>query len=128
MNTINEPIEPLDPDDVHPLTCNELWSAVIARTFKDADWSPIGEKATSIAPDLYQEFFNARAYALSWLRGTTEGFALICDAANVNPGYVRRIARHRYGALLDESWTPIELSEALRLSGVGSKPEKETVA
>jgi hypothetical protein len=62
---------------------------------------------------------------LSWLRGTTEGFNLVCDAADADPGYVRRIARSRYGSLLDDNWTPIELSEALRLSGVGSEQQKE---
>ena len=125
MNTINEPIEPLDPETVHPFQCNELWAAVIARAFKDADWFPVGKRATSIVPELYQELFNARAYALSWLRGTTEGFALVCDAANANPSYVRRIARSRYGSLLDYNWTPIERSEALRLSGAGSKQQKD---
>jgi hypothetical protein len=125
VNTINEPIEPLDPKTIRPIQCNELWAAVIARAFKDADWSPIGKKATSVVPELYQELFNARAYALSWLRGTTEGFDLICDAADASPGYVRRIARSRYGSLLDNNWTPIKLSEALRLSGAGSKRQKD---
>ena len=128
MNTINEQIEPLDPETVHPFQCNKLWAAVIARAFKDADWSPVGKKATRIVPELYQELFNARAYALSWLRGTTEGFALICDAADADPGYVRRIARSRYGSLLDDNWTPIKLSKAIRLSGAGSKQRKEVKA
>jgi hypothetical protein len=128
VNTINEPIEPLDPETIHLVQCNELWAAVIARAFKDANWSPIGEKATNIIPELYQELFNARAYALSWLRGTTEGFSLICDAADADPDYVRRIARSRYGSLLDDNWTPIKLSEALRLSGAGSKQQKEAKA
>ncbi len=125
MNTINDPIELIDLEKVHPLQCNELWAAVIARAFKDADWSPADDEATRVTTGLYRELFSARAYALSWLRGSTEGFKLVCDAANANPAYVRRIARSRYGSLLDENWTPIKLSEAIRLSGVGSKPQKE---
>ncbi len=118
MNTLNDPIKPLDLELVHSIRCNELWAAVIAHAFRDADCgSPVGEKVTHIV---------IRAHALSWLRGTTKDFALVCDAAGADPEYVRRIARSRYGSSLDENWTPIELSEARRLSGVGSKPQKET--
>lgn len=125
MNTLNNPIEPLDIETVHPYQCNDLWAAVIARAFKDADWEPDSEAAAKITPDLYQELFNERVASLVFLRGNTEGFRLICEGAHANPEYVRRIARSRYGDLIDKCWTPIELSEAVRRTGVGSKQQKE---
>ncbi len=118
MNALNDPIEPMDPKKVHLFRCNELWAAVIAQAFKDADWSPKKGTTKNYSPGL-------RAYALFWLRGTTEGFRVVCDAADVDPSYVRRIARSRYGSLLDENWTPVELPEDISLSGVGSQQQKE---
>jgi hypothetical protein len=127
INDLNEPISTLDPATIHPSQCNRLWAAVIARAFADADWSPDDKAAKKITPDLYQELFNDRASALVWLRGNTEAFGDVCDAAHANPEYVRRIARSRYGKLIDKCWTPIPLSEAIRRNGVGSKPQMETV-
>jgi hypothetical protein len=101
----------------HATPEQELWLAVIKRAFQDAAWKPEGtEKVRN-----YMDNHNERATSRVWLRGNSPDFVLVCQFADMDPGYVRHLARKRFGDLLDKTQFQINFSrtkEILRYRGV----------
>jgi len=78
--------------------CQELWGAVIERALLDAQWNPDNSEDNSRCSGIPRaQMLNARGDALRWLRGNTEDFHFVCEAAGLNPGYVRRLAAEHLG-------------------------------
>ncbi len=90
-----------------------MWLAVIGRAFQDARWKDDYTTALRIFIDKY----NARAEARAFLRGRTEGFHLICQAAGLNPDYTRRRARSIFGDALHDPYALLDAAAAEALLG-----------
>jgi hypothetical protein len=85
-----------------------LWSAVIVRAFNDAAWVPDDVDTARNYVENHLDYSSA----LVWLRGNTKDFMTVCEFANINPGYVRRLARERFGDRIDELQTPVTYAQA----------------
>ena len=76
----------------------KLWGAVIERALLDAQWNPANSEDNSRCSGIPRaQMLNARGDALRWLRGNTEDFKTVCEAAGLNPGYVKRLAAEHLG-------------------------------
>ena len=105
------PLPKLTPDDITIDQCRGIWNEIILRTFREAEW----EEEGGVGPRYYVEHHNMRAVARIFLRGTSEHFHLICQAADVSPSVIRQAAIERFGSSLYEPGDLIDLKEAAAL-------------
>ncbi len=78
--------------------CYTLWGAVVERALLDARWNPNNSDEASRCNGIpHIQMVNARGNALRWLRGNTEDFHFVCEAAGLNPAYVKRLAAEQLG-------------------------------
>ena len=113
MTKLNDPLPELDPQSLSVSACKCIWLAVIERAFIDAEWEP---SPSLNDRSVYATHYNARCQALYWLRGKTDGFRAICHAANLDPAYVHRKAKERFGELVGELNPPVTLKQAHALA------------
>lgn len=85
-------------NDISLDECRAVWLAVIERAVLDARWNPDKVDKESRSGGIpHTQMVNARGDALRWLRGNTEGFRFVCEAAGLNPAYVKRLAIEQFG-------------------------------
>ncbi len=105
----------LGPDQDTALQSPEsrMWLTVMIHNFNDAMWED--DYNTGIRS--FIDKFNARAQARAFLRGRTEGFHLICQAAGLDPDRMRIVARDTFGDALDDPYVLLDANAAEALLG-----------
>lgn len=81
-----------------------LCRAIIAQAFFDAAWT--GARSLDDVPIWQKRMAHIRGEALVWLRGDSDDFAKVCDRADVDPSFVRALARGTFGSYLDDLYLP----------------------
>ncbi len=78
MSDWNAPLEPLDPETIHPAACIALWQAVLHQNRLDATASPLVATYHKERVERLRLILRARAYY-----GTPD-FKFVCSLADVD--------------------------------------------